>query len=99
MKKFRGKALATLLSLALIASSLPVTLASASSKTVSGRLADDPDNDEFWLVNGGTSTDERQVENFREVMFTTDGDAIPLETIDREDVDDIEDCFHFPRFR
>jgi hypothetical protein len=88
MKKFRGKALATLLSLALIASSLPVTLASASSKTVSGRLADDPDNDEFWLVNGGTSKDERQIEHFENYVYT-DGDA-PLQTIDREDVDDIE---------
>jgi hypothetical protein len=88
MKKFRGKALATLLSLALVASSLPVTLASASSKTVSGRLTDDPDNDEFWLVNGGSSTTERQVENFESLLY--DDDAIPLQTIDREDVDDIE---------
>jgi hypothetical protein len=88
MKKFRGKALATLLSLALIASSLPVTLASASSKTVQGRLTKDPDNDEFWLVNGGTSTEERQVENFESLLY--DDDVIPLETIDREKVEDIE---------
>jgi hypothetical protein len=87
MKKFRGKALATLLSLALIASSLPVTLASASSKTVQGRLTDDPDNDEFWLVNGGTSTEARSVDSFQKYVYTN---GVPLQTIDREEVDDIE---------
>ncbi|MCI1966268.1 MAG: hypothetical protein LKJ17_09100 [Oscillospiraceae bacterium] len=86
MKKFRGKALATLLSLALVASSLPVTLASASTRNSQGRLTTDPENDEFWLVNGGTSTDLRSVHDFDGYVYGT----IPLVTKDREAVDDIE---------
>lgn len=84
MKKFRGKALATLLSLALIASSLPVTLASASSKTVSGVLSDDPKNDEFWLVNGGDGKDDRSIDNFETKLY----DSVPLETIDHHTMDE-----------
>ncbi|WP_326975529.1 hypothetical protein [Caproicibacter sp. BJN0012] len=86
MKKFRGKALAALLSLALIASSFPVTLASASTKHATGVLTDDPDNDEFWLVNGGDK-DERSVANFQDLIYS--GTA-PLETADHQDVDDAE---------
>ncbi|WP_411675869.1 polymer-forming cytoskeletal protein [Caproicibacter sp.] len=54
MKKFRGKALAALLSLALIASSLPVTLASASTRSMSG-IVNHQLNDDIYLVNGGKS--------------------------------------------
>lgn len=55
MKKFRGKALAALLSLALVASSFPVTLASASTtKTMSG-IVNHQKNDDLYLVNGGNS--------------------------------------------
>ena len=54
MKKFRGKALAAVLSLALIASSFPVTFASAATKTLNGKLDGDFDTD-FFLVNGGSS--------------------------------------------
>ncbi|QAT49184.1 hypothetical protein EQM14_05005 [Caproiciproducens sp. NJN-50] len=87
MKKFRGKALAALLSLALIASSFPVTLASASTKHATGVLTDDPDNDEFWLVNGGDK-DERSVTNFQDYIYVNG--AAPLETADHQDVDDPE---------
>lgn len=87
MNKFRGKALAAVLSLALVASSFPVTLASAKTKNASGVLTKGPDNDEFWMVNGG-SKDERSVENFQDMVYDN-GDA-PLETSDHKDVDDPE---------
>jgi hypothetical protein len=85
MKKFRGKALAAVLSLALIASSFPVTFASASTKHATGVLTKDPDEDEFWLVNGGSSKDDRSIENFEDQIYK---DGIPLETADHQDVDD-----------
>ncbi|XOQ45007.1 MAG: Carbohydrate-binding domain-containing protein [Clostridium sp.] len=88
MKKFRGKALATLLSLALVASSLPVTLASAKTSHADGILTDGPDEDEFWLVNGGDSKEERTVHNFQNFIYK--GDNIPLETANHETVDDPE---------
>ncbi|MFU0831370.1 MAG: Carbohydrate-binding domain-containing protein [Oscillospiraceae bacterium] len=88
MKKFRGKALATLLSLALIASSLPVTLASAKTSHADGILVDGPDNDEFWLVNGGDSKAERTVYDFQNLIY--ENDDIPLETANHETVDDPE---------
>lgn len=55
MKKFRGKALAAVLSLALVVSSFPVTFASASTtKSMSG-IVSNQKNDDLYLVNGGTS--------------------------------------------
>ena len=85
MNKFRGKALATILAAALVASSLPVTFASAKTRNAKGVLTKDPDNDEFWLVNGGDKS-ERSVTNFQNYIYTN-GDA-PLETSDHKDVDD-----------
>ncbi|MVB11267.1 hypothetical protein CAFE_19750 [Caprobacter fermentans] len=78
MKKFRGKALAALLSLALIASSLPVTLASASTRSMSG-IVNNQKEDDIYLVNGGKS---REVDL---TNFLVDSDTLVTNT--REEVD------------
>ena len=87
MNKFRGKALALVLSLALVASSFPVTLASAASKTQTGLLTEDPDNDEFWLVNGEDSSADRTIKDFSQYVYK---DGAPLKAKNGESLTDIE---------
>ncbi|QNK41923.1 autotransporter outer membrane beta-barrel domain-containing protein [Caproicibacter fermentans] len=79
MKKFRGKALAALLSLALIASSLPVTLASASTKSMSG-IVNKQAHDDIYLVNGGGRKIDLN-------DFLVNGNSDTIETNTREAVD------------
>ena len=91
MKKFRGKALAALLSLALVASSFPVTLASASTKTITGSLKDDAFDDTIYLVNGGTGA-QLTLPDFGSLMWNgTDDDdgAGPLTTDRHEEATDV----------
>ena len=52
MKKVRGKALALVLSLALVVSSFSTAFTSAASRTLSGDLSFDKETDEFYFVNG-----------------------------------------------
>ena len=87
MNKIRGKVLSLVLAAALVVSSFPATFASASShKTVSGVLKDDPDQDTFYLVNGG-SGDQLKVKDFDSLIYTG---SVPLETKDHEEASDIE---------
>ena len=84
MKKTSGKVVSLVLALALVVTSFSSTFAFASTKTVSGTLTDDPDQDEFYLVNGG-SDDTLSVPNFETKIYTGD---VPLETKDHEAVED-----------
>ena len=78
MKKSRGKALALVLSLALVVSSFPVTFASAATKSVTGSVSD-TDEDEIWLVNGDTS---KSVSGLKGWINPT------LDTKDHQDLED-----------
>ena len=85
MKKVRGKALALVLSLALVVSSFSTAFTSAASKhTVSGDLSD-TENDEIYLVNGGTN-DQLKVDDLQSWIFEGKSGAT-LETKDHEVVD------------
>jgi hypothetical protein len=85
MKKVRGKALALVLSLALVVSSFSTAFTSAASKhTVSGDLSD-TENDEIYLVNGGADDDQLKIDDLQGWIF--DGGGATLETKDHEVVD------------
>ena len=85
MKKVRGKALALVLSLALVVSSFSTAFTSAASKhTVSGDLSD-TENDEIYLVNGGADDEHLSVTNLQDWIF--ENDDATLETKDHEVVD------------
>jgi hypothetical protein len=88
MNKIRGKVLSLVLAAALVVSSFPATFASASShKTVSGQLKDDPDQDTFYLVNGGTEKKQLELSGVEDLIYTN---GVPLETKDHEEASDVE---------
>ncbi len=85
MKKVRGKALALVLSLALVVSSFSTVLASAASRhTVNGTVSD-TDNDEIYLVNGGADDEHLSVKDLQKWIF--DGGDATLETKEHKVVD------------
>lgn len=87
MKKTTGKVLSLVLSLALVLTSFSAMFVSASTHhTVSGTLTDDPDQDTFYLVNGGTG-DELKVNAFENKIYEG---SVPLETSDHQEASDVE---------
>ncbi len=89
MKKVRGKALALVLSLALVVSSFSTAFTSAASRTLKGKLTLTGGDDEFYFVNGENNTGKPF--KLGEAMG-----APELETPDHEDVSDeyISDISH-----
>jgi len=83
MKKTTGKALSLVLSLALVLTSFSATFASASTKTATGIVSSNYEDD-LYLVNGGTGTYTKRME----LNSWMKDEA--LETKEHEDVSDIK---------